>query len=335
MEMHEILGINIEEWQENLDKLRKEMGTLPSEEDDQLLTDRMVVGCKEIEVKLVDWPNNPYRAIFEMAVATWGNKENWMHKWENTTVRGKQAVILAALSRKCLPTCLEAPKFTFAIQGPSRAAFDQFARHRIGVGIASIGTRDNSWRDADLRIPHVVDEDTLGGSFHQAAFTRIKEAYDQMGDMHHSWQAARFILPMGTCHRWVMTVNYRALQDMMWQRLKFCEQFDTVGTAWLMRERIKEKFPLLAAFLRPGCDFVGKCQYHETYSLSELFGCLFAPCGRHPTKEEYTYATFNEACSNIKEIEEDLSIKIPRPRDWDQEVKDGIEKDKKFLEVVL
>jgi hypothetical protein len=308
---------------ETIRNLRQTMGTDPARE--AVRKDEIFVGCQGIDVELIDGPVDPYKAIFEGATATWGSSETWAHKWDKTSDEGKLMVLLAALSHKTLPLSLEAPKFTFAIEGPSRAAFDQQARARIGVGYCSSGTRDNSWLDASLRIPHSVFDDVEQYEAHARAFRVAKDAYElTVSTKRESWQSARFILPMGTSHRWMININYLALQGMCAQRLKFCEQFDLVGTTWLMRQEIEDTYPLLAAFLRPGCDFAGKCQYHSNYALSDLFGALFRGCGRHKVEEGH-HAEFNCACSTSTEIEGDLpGLRIPRTTEWHDIVRDAI-----------
>ena len=94
-----------------------------------------------------------------------------------------------------------------------------------------------------------------------------------------------------------------------------CEQADTVAVAWLMRKRVLETFPLLGSYLRPSCDARGVCEYHQSYSLSEAFGCLFQSCGRNVDKDSDGYATFNNACTDAKTLSEQLGIKIPGNRE--------------------
>jgi len=306
--------------------LRKVMGTDPAREPTR--ADKIFVGSEGIRVQLLDFPSDPYRAIYEGAVATWGSSETWWDKYPKTSPEGRLMVILACLSHKTLPIALEGPKFTFQIEGPSRAAFDQMARARIGTGFNSIGTRDNDWLDASMRVPHEIAKDPEQMRMHRDAFYAAKDAYETtVRGKKESWQSARFILPMGTCHSWVVNVNYLALQSMMAQRMKFCEQFDLVGTAWLMANEVKKKYPLLAAFLRPGCDFAGKCQYHSNYNLSELFGALFSGCGRHPVEAGEKYTEFNRACSTSSEIESDLGMPIHIGKNWDETVIDAIQTD--------
>lgn len=307
----------------NIRDLREVMGTNPAQGMER--KDDIYVGCKGITVKMIDWPANPYEAIFEGVTATWGDSETWSNKYERTSDEGKLITLLATLGRKTLTEVLEAPKFSFAIEGASRAAFDQYARHRIGVGINSVGTRDNDWMDCSLRIPHEIADDPKQMKMHEEAFRAIKDAYETtIRTSKESWQSGRFILPMGVCHKWVMSANYLALQNMAFQRMKFCEQFDTVGVMWLIRDAISERYPLLAAFMRPGCDYAQDCQYHAKYGMSELFGCLFQGCGRWPTKNRERHAEFNRACSTKGEIAKDLKIQIPNGKEWTRIVTEAI-----------
>jgi hypothetical protein len=311
-----------------IDAMRKVMGTDPSR--NMARDDRIVVGCQGIEVRLIDGPVDPYRAIVEGAAATWGDSTlggDWGNKYDRLSDEGKLMVLLSCLSHKTLPIALEAPKFVFEVHGASRAAFDQIARARIGAGFNSIGTRDNDWLGATLRIPHEVANDPEQYRMHRDAFISAKDAYEvTVRKKKEAWQAGRFILPMGVCHNFVMNINYLALQGFMANRLKFCEQFDCVGVAWLMQKAISERYPLLGAFLRPGCDFANKCQYHQTYNLSDLFGALFNSCGRHKVEDGH-HAEFNCACSHSNEIEDDLHITIPRPDQWKDIVRSAISSD--------
>jgi len=308
---------------ETIDEIRQLMGTLPESQPKR--KDKIYIGVKGIKVKLIDYPKNPYRAIYEIVASTW--KGNWWKKWENTKPEWRIKVVLAALQGKTLPQCLEAPSFTFKIQGLSRSAFDQLARHRQ-TGIGSVGFRDNSWLDASLRIP----SDLL--KFQKEIkkwWKNTKTLYEKIVNSgQSSWQSARSILPIGTCWMFAWTMNYRAFKEICAQRLCFHEQYDTCATTWLMWNELYKKFPLLASYCRPICDVQKKCVYGDIYSLSILFGALFKPCGRWKTKE--TYATFkNLSAADKKEIEEQLDIYIPEPEDWSFIESEAIEKDRKYF----
>jgi intein/homing endonuclease len=199
----------------DIEKLRQVMGTLPDQ--DPPLETKFVRGVEGISVELVDYNINPYKAMYIMATTCWGKKVN---KWEETDPEYRFKVVKAVLTGNALPLALEAPSFTFAIEGPSRAAFDQLARTRVGAVFSARGVRDNNWKDASIRVPTCLwplheDEETI--------LVNMKEMYaDIVNQGKGSWQAARFCLPMNICYGWSVSYNYNALKGVCYNRLKFC-----------------------------------------------------------------------------------------------------------------
>jgi hypothetical protein len=117
---------------------------------------------------------------------------------------------------------------------------------------------------------------------------------------------------------------------MLAKRLCFSEQFDTVAVAWKIWNELLLTFPLLAAYCLPACDKAHRCLYSEAYSLSELFGNLFLPCGRWPSTEK-PYAIFNEASTTKEEIMKITGICIPKPEDWSFILEEARRKDRRFF----
>lgn len=298
--------------QDELDNLRKAMGTLPSMQPSKRTN--FVDGCRMATVTLTGWPENPYKQIFNAATATWGD-DSYEDKWSKVSVENRVKVVIAALSGNTLPQALEPISFQFRVNGISRSAFDQIARARIGATFFSSGVRDNNKLDASFIMPTELYNSDLREKIEN--YIKLgKDLYEEIINTGQgSWQAARAILPMGMNHPFEFSMTYLALKGQCSRRLKFCEQSDTVAAFWLVRDALMKKFPLLALYLRPGCDWSGKCQYHQAYSLSEMFGCLFAPCGRNKTDGDYTYATFNKSCSDAKTISKQLGIYIPGPNE--------------------
>ena len=284
-----------------LDELREAMGTQPQLRPQKQT--RFFRGVEGIEVNYIDGPRNPYQSIFAITAATWGNV--WQtKKWNRVSPEARFYVVLACLSGKSLPNGMESPSFTFEVAGLSRAAFDQIARIRIGAVIGSMGIRDNNHSDGDYRIPEAVYKDRHQLEEMKQALRNAKDAYvAYLDDGQGNWQDARAVMPMSMLHRFSICFNYMALRGFMGKRLQACEQADTVATAWLIRERVMEHFPLLAAYLRPSCDLARRCTYHEDSTLSEAFGCLFRGCGRWPEASD-EYATFNESCSDYETLKQ-------------------------------
>ena len=149
-----------------------------------------------------------------------------------------------------------------------------------------------------------------------------------------SWQNARTILPMGLSHNFGMSINLMSFMGMLSRRLAFCEQHETVGIAWALRKKIEEKFPLIASYLKPACDYAKKCLYNRSYGLSNLFGVLFKSCGRWPVEDSLNeLAEFNESSADMVEIEKELGFHIPQPNEYPEYLKfeDLKESDKKLF----
>jgi hypothetical protein len=95
------------------------------------------------------------------------------------------------------------------------------------------------------------------------------------------------------------------------------EMEDTVAVAWLLRERVKEAFPLLAEYLRPSSDFIGKDMTAAYNGFSDILGVPHASDNRNPGFEYFTGEVVNKTpCTNISEIIEALKISIPESQDW-------------------
>lgn len=342
---------------DEVEALRRVMGTLPSQAPE--LKTQLVRGVEGITVDLVDYPVNPYKALYVLATSCWGDKIN---KWSETSPEGRFMVVKAVLERQALPLALEAATFVFAVEGPSRAAFDQLARTRIGAVFSAKGMRDNNWKGCRIRIPNALwpTEEEVSMAYYIAEhpdlaplpeeqraihkinqFEDIKEEMERVKTLYGSivdkgkasWQAARTVLPLYVEYGYSAAYSLLALMGVCANRMKFCEMEDTVAVAWLMAKAVEDKFPLIGSYLRPGCDFARKCQYHKAYTLSEMFGCLFKECGRNPCPDSNEYSEFNETCSDIEVIERQLGIHLRRPNEWPSfEVFDNLaESDKKLL----
>lgn len=286
------------------DDLRRAMGTLP-DQDVEVKTE-FHRGVENIEVELYAFTDRPYRSLVNMATSTWGKKND---KWPDLRPENRYRVVKSVLDFQSLPNAMESISFTFGVKGLSRSAFDQIARARIGFVFSSMGWRDNDHSDASFRIPEGIYRDEEARRDVMAVAELEKASYHKLvADGQHNWQNARAVMGIMFEHRFTCAANYMALRSFMAKRLKFCEQEDTVATAWLMRQRIIEQFPLLGAYLLPGCDFKRKCDYHQADG-SEAFGCLFRGCGRWP--DPYPQATFNESCSDEDTIRQQTGVPIP------------------------
>lgn len=269
-------------------------------------------GVRGVSAETIDCPVNPYRLLFEFAVATWGSEE-YPTMWPKTKSEHRFIVVKNVLANKALPLGNESLQFSFIIRGPSRAAYDQHARQRIGATFASQGVRDNSRLLSGFRVPNEIWRNEAKREELISSALWIKKVYYLMlkSGEGNSFQAARCIMPMGWTHNYKYSVNFMALKDYMSRRLVASEQEDTVATAIAIWNEINQRFPMLANSLRPKCDWAGKCLCHQGEG-GDLFGALFKGCGRFP-ETEGDYATFNWSCSDYESLEKQLNIILPYP----------------------
>ncbi len=290
-------------------------------------------GVRGINVEMLDCPTNPYRLIYEFAVATWGPEE-YPTMWPKTKPEHRFLVVKSALEGKALPLGNEALQFSFIIRGVSRASFDQHARMRVGATFASQGVRDNSRLLSGFRVPNEIWRDKTKREELISSALWIKKVYYLLlktGEG-NSFQAARCIMSMGWTHNYKHTVNFEALKGYMSRRLVASEQEDTVATAILIWNQINQKFPMLANRLRPKCDWAKRCLCHQGDG-GELFGALFKGCGRFP-ETEGSYATFNWACTDYPTLEAQTGVHLPYPNEWKEfnSLEDLDEKDRVLFE---
>ena len=295
-----------------IDELRKVMGTLPSTTPKKITV--LIRGCEKVKVDLLDTNINPYKSIVAASTATWGD-DLYLNKWTQLTPQNRFIVVLAAITGNVLPQALESVTFTFSVKNVPRHCFDQHARARIGTAFYSIGSRDNNKLDASFILYTKLYDKVMKNPQLYKQITEIKDIYESiLDDGKGSWQIARAVLPMCYHHPYHFSSNYLALQGQSANRMKFCEEEFICAVFWCIREEVKKKFPLLAEYLRPGCDKSKSCQYSKLYTLSNVFGCLFAGCGRWPANTQYS--TFNESCTDVIELEKQLKFHINRPTEW-------------------
>lgn len=295
------------------DELREQMGTLPNMNMENKET-KFHKGVEGISVEMFQNPMNYAKTIVEHVTATWGD-EQYKSKWANMKPEHRFLIVKAVLTGSTLPQSLEALPFSFTIRGASRAAFDQHARQRVGAFFQSQGVRDNSRIDAGFRMPTELWEDEEMCEEIKKHVLEGKDLYQKiLKKGQGSFQAARCIMSLNWTHNYKYGCNFMALRSYCSQRLMACEMFDTTYTAILIREEVKKYSPFLASFLKPRCDMAKKCTYHQSYTLSEMFGCLFSGCNRWPDDE--SYSTHNHSCSDYDVMAKEGGVRLEEPIDW-------------------
>lgn len=234
-------------------------------------------GLNEIKVELISATPDPERVIYGMVMATW-------HSHPVAPFIGspeQDAIVEKALEGGALGTCLETINYTFTIEGITRQTTHQLVRTRIGAGMNQESLRAVDCRHHHFRIPmtFVNYANDKAHGFCNRVMEYVEEGrrlYAEAVDAGIPYQDARLLANIGTVTYLTETINYRALQGLLWARLCRNVDWEIREVARQMREEVARVHPLLGKYLRCSCEKLKKCTYR---------GELFPPCGDHPVPE--------------------------------------------------
>jgi len=178
---------------------------------------------------------------------------------------------------------LEHVKFTFAVEGVSRALTHQLVRHRL----ASYSQQSQRYVKEDnfsFITPPTIKKDPEALKEYQDVLSRIQQGYNRLLQLlqdkgivgEKANQDARFVLPQGAETKIVMTMNVRELIHFFSLRCCSRAQWEIKALADTMLAICKKELP--AVFLNAGakCVALKYCPEGEKFT-----------CGRYPTKDSF------------------------------------------------
>ena len=177
---------------------------------------------------------------------------------------------------------LEHVKFTFAIEGVSRALTHQLVRHRI-ASYSQQSQRYVKEENFEYVIPPSIKEDEeLREEFVrimkeiQASYKKILKRFEEKGITgEKANQDARYILPQATETKIVVTMNCRELLHFFEQRCCMRAQWEIRNLANEMLKICKFHLPAVFSNAGPKCERLGYRPEGEKFT-----------CGRYPLKEK-------------------------------------------------
>lgn len=175
---------------------------------------------------------------------------------------------------------LEHVKFTFAIEGVSRALTHQLVRHRI-ASFSQQSQRYVKEKDFDYIIPPVIERNPESKNEFEKIMALIQQSYTKllgfMGQDNISGEAAnqdaRFVLPQAAETKIVVTMNCRELLHFFEHRCCSRAQWEIRGLANKMLDICKEKLPAVFSAAGAKCESLKYCPEGEKFC-----------CGRYPIK---------------------------------------------------
>lgn len=233
-----------------------------------------------LQVKLLEMSERPlsllYVAYRQCYSPRWAGD-----MWGEDESEERQAAFLRKMMHSGHDSPLEHVKFTFAVEGVSRALTHQLVRYRVA------SYSQQSQRYVDMKqFGYIVPPSIAGDEAMRTEFERcmgeIRRSYQDLlarfeekgvtGERAH--EDARFVLPQAGESKIVATMNCRELLHFFSQRCCQRAQWEIRALANKMLELCREKLPPVFENGGAKCERLGYCPEGK-------FGC-----GKFPLKEE-------------------------------------------------
>lgn len=177
---------------------------------------------------------------------------------------------------------LEHVKFTFAIEGVSRALTHQLVRHRM-ASYSQQSQRYVEGSEFDHVIPPVFAKDEDLKARFLSTMSDIQKSYNDLlallkekgieGEAAN--QDARFVLPQAAETKIVVTMNCRELKHFFHHRCCTRAQWEIRAMAKKMLDICAKELPEVFAASGAKCDDLGYCPEGKKFT-----------CGKYPVKED-------------------------------------------------
>lgn len=233
-----------------------------------------------MNVKLLEMSQNAISLIYVACRQCYSEKFAGEVFADDTISKEKQETFVKSIVASGHESPLEHVKFTFAIEGVSRALTHQLVRHRL-ASYSQMSQRYVKEKDFDFIIPPSIEGNPQAKNEFEKLMDAIQQSYTKllafMGQDNISGEAAnqdaRFVLPQAAETKIIVTMNCRELLHYFEHRCCSRAQWEIRQLANKMLDICKEKLPAVFS------DAGAKCETLEYCPEGEKF-C----CGRYPVK---------------------------------------------------
>lgn len=191
----------------------------------------------------------------------------------------------------------------YIVENTPICQWDQHSRARIGVEFLDYKVSDTP---KYIMYTHIFDKINSDEQYKQKVFATLEKLENIRKDK-DSFKVELNLMSRSCSYRVKQT--FESLKGQMMRRLKACEEEFITGLHILLREKLIQLGCKQALDFKPGCDILEKCDYSSADYLSNMFGCLFAGCGRWPS--ETNFASFNFSCSTYTQLNKQLNTTFP------------------------
>ena len=233
-----------------------------------------------LNVQLLEMSANPISLIYAACRQCYSDKFAGDIFSDTALPIEKQEAFVKSIVASGHQSPLEHVKFTFAIEGVSRALSHQLVRHRL-ASYSQQSQRYVKVKDFDYIIPPSIERNFEAKNEFEKLMVTIQQSYTKlillMGKDNISGEAAnqdaRFALPQAAETKIVVTMNCRELLHFFEHRCCSRAQWEIRKLANKMLDICREKLP--AVFSKSGA----KCEALEYCPEGEKFSC-----GKYPLK---------------------------------------------------
>ncbi len=236
----------------------------------------------DLNVRLLDVTQNAVALIYAACRQCYSAKFAGELFDEKEEKPEKQKEFIAKVVASGHESPLEHVKFTFAVEGVSRALTHQLVRHRI-ASYSQQSQRYVKETDFDYVVPPSISADeSLKKEFVQtmrliqASYNKILESFRINGKTgEQANQDVRFVLPQAAETKIVVTMNCRELTHFFHQRCCARAQWEIKRLAERMLAIVKKSLPEVFEAVGAKCQALGYCPEGENFC-----------CGKYPVKEK-------------------------------------------------
>ncbi len=233
-----------------------------------------------MNVKLLEMSQNAVSLIYVACRQCYSEKFAGEVFLDSSVNIEKQEAFVKSIVASGHQSPLEHVKFTFAIEGVSRALTHQLVRHRL-ASYSQMSQRYVKEKDFDYIIPPAIEKNQEAKNEFEKLMSSIQQSYTKllvlMGQDNIKGEAAnqdaRFALPQAAETKIVVTMNCRELLHFFQARCCSRAQWEIRQLANKMLDICRQQLP--AVFSEAGA----KCETLEYCPEGEKF-C----CGRYPVK---------------------------------------------------
>lgn len=234
-----------------------------------------------LNVKLLETTQNAIAVIYSACRQCYSHKFAGDIFEEGGKEKNKQVEFIKKIVESGHESPLEHAKFTFAIEGVSRALTHQLVRHRI-ASFSQQSQRYVKNTELDYIIPPSIETDKILKkefikitSEIQASYNKILKRFSKKGKVGEAAnEDARFVLPQAVETKIVVTMNCRELLHFFKQRCCGRAQWEIRGLAEEMLKICRSYLPAIFAEAGAKCTSLGYCPEGKF------------SCGRTETKDK-------------------------------------------------